>query len=1068
MILRYRNFSKPVFFLVAIFLFLSFASEIPAANKFSKVQGWKKKQKEGKTNNNRELNSFDLSEMSRRLQKFTSGIQSRSTNARRSSGLAATLTQSDENVAAKLELIKTYGNLEATWNKKNGTPVFIDFSQKKVDRTTALRPLFAETDIQKFLQKNRKILRLISPEEELQITEIVRDNFGKSHVVLKQIYRGIPVWGGEMVLHLTSGGLPYAFNARYSPTPQAIDPNEKGLSASGAIQIVSDDLKKLTAMNSFNEQVRNILNYRGPAAEKCIWIDPETQAPHLAWHVQVRPNFRDFWQYFVDSASGKVLEKYNATNYEGPATASATDLNGVTQTIHVYETGGTYYMIDASRPIWQTTQPDLLNDPRGALWTLDVRGKDLDQQSQVFQVTSANNSWIDPVAVSAHQNMGVVFDYYFNTFGRKAIDDKGSTLISIIHVTESGQAMDNAYFNGVAMAYGDGDVAFEPLAGAMDVAAHEMTHGVIAATVNLEYKFQSGALNESFADVFGVMVDRDDWMLGEDVVKGNSFPSGALRNMADPHNGGTSINDDGWQPANMNEFLNLDISQDNGGVHINSGIPNKACYLIGNAIGKDKTEKIYYRIMNARYLNTQSQFIDLRLAAIRAAEELKGESVLTEADVNVVKNAFDTVGITGDSGTPPPGDIPPVEGEEWVAAINGEVSDSSLYLIRPVIQTNEDIVQLTQTQVYTGSSNPITVSDDGSVLLFIDTGNFIRAIDASGETVISPNGIWSSIALSADGNKLAATSVFQDSVIYIFDLQNPDASKTIHLYSPTTQEGVKSFVTQYADALDWDFAGQFLIYDAFNSIPQASGEAIEYWDVNFLDVENEIVLPLFPPQGEGISLGNPSFSQTNDNFVVFDYVDFNQGTDDILAYDLFKGEVGEVENNGASIGYPKYSVDDSRIVFEKLDNSGSPTLRQIPMAADKIQSSGPSEDYITGGQRPYWFGMGVRTAIADESTKIPATFQLDQNYPNPFNPVTFMNYTLPVAAEVTLTIYDIRGRIVKRLQTGNKPAGSYSIPWDGKNDFGKHVSSGIYLYRLQAVSGNNKTFTFTRKMTLLK
>ncbi len=98
--------------------------------------------------------------------------------------------------------------------------------------------------------------------------------------------------------------------------------------------------------------------------------------------------------------------------------------------------------------------------------------------------------------------------------------------------------MDNAFWNGVFMAYGDGNVAFKPLAQALDVAAHEMTHGVIQHTVNLEYRGESGALNESFADVFAAMVDRDDWQLGEDVIKSlGLFPSGALRDMAHPHNG---------------------------------------------------------------------------------------------------------------------------------------------------------------------------------------------------------------------------------------------------------------------------------------------------------------------------------------------------------------------------------------------------------------------------------------------------------------------------------------------------------------------------------------------------
>lgn len=93
--------------------------------------------------------------------------------------------------------------------------------------------------------------------------------------------------------------------------------------------------------------------------------------------------------------------------------------------------------------------------------------------------------------------------------------------------------MGNAFWNGQAMFYGNGDNAFQPLAKGLDVAGHEMTHGVVEGTANLEYQGKSGALNQSFADIFGVMIDRDDWKIGEDVVKTSAFPSGALRSMGD-------------------------------------------------------------------------------------------------------------------------------------------------------------------------------------------------------------------------------------------------------------------------------------------------------------------------------------------------------------------------------------------------------------------------------------------------------------------------------------------------------------------------------------------------------
>ena len=149
--------------------------------------------------------------------------------------------------------------------------------------------------------------------------------------------------------------------------------------------------------------------------------------------------------------------------------------------------------------------------------------------------------------------------------------------------------MGNAFWNGQAIFYGNGDAAFGALAKGLDVAGHEMSHGVIQSTANMEYQGESGALNESFADVFGAMIDRDNWLIGEDIVKKSAFPSGALRNMSDPHNGArTNDFNSGWQPRHYDERYKG--TEDNGGVHINSGIPNYAFYKFATSVGKDKAE----------------------------------------------------------------------------------------------------------------------------------------------------------------------------------------------------------------------------------------------------------------------------------------------------------------------------------------------------------------------------------------------------------------------------------------------------------------------------------------------
>ena len=663
------------------------------------------------------------------------------------------------------------------YNDRNGTPAFMSrppthTRAKSVQVTAAERA-------RGFIADNPALFRIRDPHRELEAVATLDGPLGNQHVCFRQIYQGLPFWGHDLVVHLR-GGEPYAVNGRYAPTPATLKNLLSTVTASDAVEIAVSHIEKRTSLTRIPDDMRNLLDYNGPVAELGIWIDPGTQSPRLSWHLVMRPNWKERWYYVVAANDGTVLDFYNGTVFDGPVTGRGVDVAGQTQTMNTYEVDDSFFMIDASRATFATEQPNLLNDPRGAIWTLDVRGNDLSSDASVFHVVSSDNSWDDPVAVSAHHHTGRAFQYFFDVHGRRGIDGRGGTVISIVHVTEDDQPMDNAFWNGAFTAYGDGDVGFRPFAAALDVVAHEMTHGVIERTVNLEYRFQSGALNESFADVFGAMVDRDDWTLAEDIANESVFASGVLRDMEDPHNG-SDADDFTWQPAHMDEFVNLEITDDNGGVHINSGIPNRACFLIANVLGRGKTEQIYYRILDARYLNSRSNFVDLRLAALRAAADLFGES---GPEIDAVAGAFDGVGIVGSEGELAPQDLNPVDGEQWIAVVNGEPDDNSLLLVRPEIATAEDVVQLTGTQVFTGTGNPVSVSDDGSIILFVDADNFIRFIfsDGTGEEVISEDADWSSIALSPDGKRLAATSVFQDTTIYIFNLEDPELSKQITLY----------------------------------------------------------------------------------------------------------------------------------------------------------------------------------------------------------------------------------------------------------------------------------------------
>jgi Zn-dependent metalloprotease len=232
----------------------------------------------------------------------------------------------------------------------------------------------------------------------------------------------------------------------------------------------------------------------------------------------------------------------------------------------------------------------------------------------------------DAAVNEAYDYSGDTYDFFHDLFGRNSLDDAGMTLISSVHVAEVDgagkfQPMSNAFWDGGQMAYGDGDgEVFQGFTRSLDVVGHELTHGVQSFSSNLLYRGQSGALNEHFADVFGVLVRQwrrkesataASWLIGTDVL----VPAPTRRGIRDMEHPGTAYRDDPAlgtdpQPAHMND-LYLGPA-DSGGVHINSGIPNRAFVLVAQALGEPAwttAGTIWYEAM--MQLSRTSQFADL-------------------------------------------------------------------------------------------------------------------------------------------------------------------------------------------------------------------------------------------------------------------------------------------------------------------------------------------------------------------------------------------------------------------------------------------------------------------------
>ncbi|MGP1993529.1 M4 family metallopeptidase [Zobellia laminariae] len=862
-----------------------------------------------------------------------------------------------------------------TNTSENGIPLFIKSRANKEVASLAAKQ--SPNDVAKdYLADVKNLIQIKNPDAEFKEISNKSDDLGQKHIKMQQVFKGIKVYGSEVILHLDKGNKVSALNGRNKPTP-SIENTVPKLTAQDALKQVEIDL----GVSLSNESNKSKSLMEPSEFEKELLIYPMEGYNVLAWHLTVYPDIKDRWEYFIDAQTGRILDKryHTCTMYHKykeekeshkhttlvapPTIGSGNDLNGVNRQIKTHSIDGVHYMLNTSESMFNAAQSELPDNPVGAILTFDLRNKAPNEEVTVYHVTSTGTSWNNPTAVSAHYNAELSYNYFKNTFNRNSINGQGGTIISFINVADENDGdYDNAFWNGKAIFYGNGKDAFEPFAGSLDVAGHEMSHGVIETAANLEYKNQSGAINESFADIFGTMIDREDWLVGEDIVNRDYFSSGAMRNLQNPNNG-VNFGDNGWQPKDMTEYYSG--SEDNGGVHRNSGIVNRAYYLIATEISKDKAEQIYYRALE-NYLTVSSQFIDLRIAIIQSAIDLHGEN---SPEVSAAKTAFDTVGIADGQASDTDNDIPTVDGEEFILSIDIRDTDPNTLYASNIEGT--EYYPLTETGVFRKPS----VADDGSLVIFVTDENKVNAIELNlnnpVETVISEETIWANISLSKDGTKLAMVLDDQSNVIYISDLVTGEA-KEFFLYNPTSADGITTGDVLYPDALEWDYSGQYLIYDALNKLDNPDGNAIEYWDVGALKVWDNAsntfgdgdIQKIFSNLPEGVNIGNPSFSKTSGNILAFDYFDNLENTYQVITANIETGEVNVVYENN-KLGFPNYSKTDDKIIFD-TNNGSDQDIMSIDMAADKMKPAGNLAVLIPNGKWGIWYTVGSRSTLSSE------------------------------------------------------------------------------------------------------
>jgi len=480
---------------------------------------------------------------------------------------------------------------------------------------------------------------------------------------LEQYYRGSRVWGGDVTRQLDGTGTVSLFGTVYQGIDVEVTPALSRESASESLGLLGTLLS--------------------PASEPALVILPaEGGTFQLAWVAQVTTR-SDVVRVFLDAKSGQVFRRYSMLQRQAAnaAVGHGTGVLGDDKKVSATPLAGTFIASDPLRP-------PVIN-------TLDLRS-DLDRALAILTndipfvtvdiASNTSNNWTDSAVVDAHVYAAYTYDYYFKRFGRRGLDNADRRILNMVHLvsrsdifTAPADILGTFYLNafycgdcsGGVMVYGEGlpggirltnGQRFDYFSGALDIVAHELTHGVTNYSSRLEYVNESGALNEAFSDIMGTSVEffmqpagtgqmKADYLMGEDIAVG--VVAGArdgVRSMENPALFG--------QPDHYSKRVLLppDDAHDNGGVHINSGIGNHAFFLaiegganrtsgirvqgVG-AANRDQIEKVFYRAF-AQLMPSTADYSMARAITLRAAQDLYG---LGSAPYNAVRDAWTAVGV---------------------------------------------------------------------------------------------------------------------------------------------------------------------------------------------------------------------------------------------------------------------------------------------------------------------------------------------------------------------------------------------------------------------------------------
>jgi Zn-dependent metalloprotease len=855
---------------------------------------------------------------------------------------------SEKQLAALSDLRWRSGKqLEVRGNSDNNTIRYLEgLSLERPAETAAPGQSLAATTAGNFLERNRELLLLKSPAEELAQTQETTDTLGYTQIRYEQRYEGLSVWPAGLSVQMDRAGHANLLTGAYVPTPEGLATTPQ-VDATRAAELARQNIGA-TPQAPIERQ-------------ELIVYAPIDGTTRLAYKIEMHASFIDHRLVIVDATTGEIVKSLNQTCSAG-AVGRGLDEGGTTRSVNIWSEGGQHYLVDTSKPMFNAAQSDPPSPGTtfGGIIILDAKNVNPQVNPQTYapQVISSTstNSGFPAFGISASFNLSIVYEYYQARHQRNSIDGKGGTIRAVVNIP-----FDNGYWSQGSIQLGNVD----HYADSLDFVAHEMTHGVTESTANLIYENQSGAMNEAFSDVLGESTEafhrgQPDWLWASQLN-----PVRQTRSFKNPSS--KEIRSGRPYPAKMSQFITANdpvldgfTGRDNGGVHFNSSIINFAYYQLAEglpgAVGLAKAERIFYRALTTK-LQRQSQFIDGRLACVQSAVEIFGagspEAIRTGEAFNVVE-IFDQA--------PPqaPTPIGGVTGADSLLFTYVDQSNGFTYLARREAALGDPASGIVLSPgVPMAPSRRPAVRPDGSQALVVTLNNDMALVNTqtgAGQPFNLIGQVWS-VGLSPDG--LFAAVILRDvqtgqpkNQINVFRIGTQQV-ETYDLLAPTLDGGSLATVL-YGDTLAFSLDGGRLYYDALNRLRFSDGTVFDNWSLYVIDRttgrEFEVVKPF-----AGVNIGNPSLGKIHNNRLVFEAQNLTTSQTTIYGLNTQSGQSGALftVSSARGVSYPNLNGDDTKLYFSDNSFTGNGFLQSIigtiGVTADGLSFSGTASPTLNGG-----------------------------------------------------------------------------------------------------------------------